>query len=156
MRKEKLPFWLGVAISVMGGSAACATAPAVEARLAQQNALFEEQYESDLRAHPELATAYGDYRYNDQLNDYSVAGSTAQHERDADFLARLQRISVAGFPEQDAMSHQVLQRVLEQRIANFDFARWLNHFTNYRPVEPCHVVRDVWRFKWWCLVIERN
>ncbi|MDB6008773.1 MAG: hypothetical protein JWL65_1023 [Gammaproteobacteria bacterium] len=124
MRKEKLPFWLGVAVCVMGGSVAFATAPAVEARLAQQNALFEEQYESDLRSHPELATAYGDYRYNDQLNDYSVAGSAAQHERDADFLARLQRISVAGFPEQDALSHQVLQRVLEQRIANFDFKEY--------------------------------
>jgi len=124
MRKEKLPFWLGVAVAVMSASVAFAAAPAVEARLAQQNALFEEQYESDLRAHPELATAYGDYRYNDQLNDYSVAGSTAQHERDADFLARLQRISVAGFPEQDALSHQVLQRVLEQRIANFDFKEY--------------------------------
>jgi uncharacterized protein (DUF885 family) len=124
MRKEKLPFWLAVAVSLMGGSAAFAAAPAVEARLAQQNALFEEQYESDLRTHPELATAYGDYRYNDQLNDYSVAGSTAQHERDADFLARLQRISIAGFPEQDALSHQVLQRVLEQRIATFDFKEY--------------------------------
>ncbi|HWW78402.1 MAG TPA: DUF885 domain-containing protein [Steroidobacteraceae bacterium] len=124
MRKEKLLVWLGVAVSVMGGSATFAIAPAAVARLAQQNALFEEQYESDLRAHPELATAYGDYRYNDQLNDYSVAGNTAQHERDADFLARLQRISVAGFPEQDALSHQVLQRVLEQRIANFDFKEY--------------------------------
>ena len=124
MGKEKLPFWLGVAVSVMGGSVAFAAAPAVEARLAQQNALFEEQYESDLRTHPEQATAYGDYRYNDRLNDYSLAGSTAQHERDADFLVRLQRISVAGFPEQDALSHQVLQRVLEQRIANFDFKEY--------------------------------
>jgi uncharacterized protein (DUF885 family) len=124
MRKDKLLVWLWVAVAVMGGSAAFATTPAVEARLAQQNALFEEQYESDLRAHPELATAYGDYRYNDQLNDYSIAGSTAQHERDADFLARLQRISVAGFREQDALSHQVLQRVLEQRIANFDFKEY--------------------------------
>ena len=124
MRNDKLLVWLWVAVAVLGGSAAFATTPAVETRLAQQNALFEEQYESDLRTHPELATAYGDYRYNDQLNDYSVAGSTAQHERDADFLARLQRISVAGFPEQDALSHQVLQRVLEQRIANFDFKEY--------------------------------
>jgi uncharacterized protein (DUF885 family) len=124
MRKDRLLVWLWVAVAVMGGSAAFAATPAVEARLAQQNALFEEQYESDLRTHPELATAYGDYRYNDQLNDYSVAGNTAQHERDADFLARLQRISVAGFPEQDALSHQVLQRVLEQRIANFDFKEY--------------------------------
>jgi len=38
-----------------------------------RNALFEEQYESDLKAHPETATALGDYRYNDQLNDVSLS-----------------------------------------------------------------------------------
>jgi len=32
-------------------------------RLAAQNAVFEEQYESDLRNFPERATAFGDYRY---------------------------------------------------------------------------------------------
>ena len=36
-------------------------------RLAAQNALFEEQYESDLRNFPERATAFGDYRYNNRL-----------------------------------------------------------------------------------------
>jgi uncharacterized protein (DUF885 family) len=124
MRNKNLTVGLWVVVSLVAGSVASARAPAVEARLAQQNALFEEQYESDLRTHPELATAYGDYRYNDQLNDYSVAGSTGQHERDVDFLARLKRISVAGFSEQDALSHEVLQRVLEQRIANFDFKEY--------------------------------
>jgi len=42
-------------------------------RLAQQNALFEEQYQADLKASPERATAFGDYRYNDQLDDESLA-----------------------------------------------------------------------------------
>jgi hypothetical protein len=32
-------------------------------RIAAQNALFDEQYESDLRNFPTRATAYGDYRY---------------------------------------------------------------------------------------------
>jgi len=34
-------------------------------RIAAQNALFEEQYQTDLRNFPERATAFGDYRYND-------------------------------------------------------------------------------------------
>ena len=34
----------------------------VAERLAAQNALFDAQYESDLRAFPERATAFGDYR----------------------------------------------------------------------------------------------
>jgi uncharacterized protein (DUF885 family) len=96
----------------------------VESRLAEQNTLFEEQYESDLKAHPEVATSYGDYRYNDQLNDYSIAGVNSQHARDVDFLHRLSAISTAGFHEQDILSHQVMARMLEQRIADYDFKEY--------------------------------
>ena len=96
----------------------------MEARLAEQNALFEEQYESDLKAHPEAATQFGDYRYNDQLSDNSIAGINGQHGRDTDFLRRLKAISTAGFREQDVLSHQVMARMLEQRIADYDFKEY--------------------------------
>lgn len=99
-------------------------AASVESRLAQQNALFDEQYESDLKANPELATAYGDYRYNDRLNDYSLAGEASAHQRDEEFLARLKAIPVAGFAEHDALSHQVMQQKLEQRIADYEFKEY--------------------------------
>ena len=104
-------------------AAASAVASPVASRLAEQNALFDEEYETDLKAHPETATAFGDYRYNDQLNDYSLLGAASQHERDADFLKRLNGISTAGFPEQDALSHAVMARVLEQRSAAKNEAR---------------------------------
>jgi uncharacterized protein (DUF885 family) len=104
------------------GTSAAATP--VAARLAEQNALFDEQYESDLKARPETATAYGDYRYNDQLNDYSLAGVESQHDRDAGFLKRLNGISTVGFPEQDAVSHAVMARSLEQRIADYEFKEY--------------------------------
>ena len=38
-------------------------APVAE-RVAKQNALFEEFYETGLKNSPERATAFGDYRYN--------------------------------------------------------------------------------------------
>jgi len=43
------------------GAAAKAPEP-VASRITAQNALFEEQYQSDLKRHPERATAIGDYR----------------------------------------------------------------------------------------------
>ena len=52
----------------------------VAERVAEQNALFDEQYESDLRNFPERATAFGDYRYNDRLNDYSLAAIAQRHK----------------------------------------------------------------------------
>jgi uncharacterized protein (DUF885 family) len=93
-------------------------------RLAAQNALFEEQYESDLRNFPQRATAFGDYRYNDKLNDYSLAAIAQRHETDQNFLRRLQAIATTGFPDQDQLSHDVLVRVLQQRLTDFDLKEY--------------------------------
>jgi len=111
-------------------SAAAKAPEPVASRIAAQNALFEEQYQSDLKRHPERATAIGDYRYNDRLEDYSPAGYQLQQALDEDYLARLDAISTAGFPEQDHLSHEVMQRALKQRLANFKFKEYempVNH-----------------------------
>jgi uncharacterized protein (DUF885 family) len=113
-----------VFIAAAAPDAARAKATSVASRLEQQNALFDEQFESDLKSHPETATSFGDYRYNDRLNDYSLAEVERQHQRDEGFLARLKAISTLGFPEQDVLSHQVMQRLLEQRIANYGFKEY--------------------------------
>ncbi|MGO9404933.1 MAG: DUF885 domain-containing protein [Terriglobales bacterium] len=93
-------------------------------RLAAQNALFEEQYETDLRNFPERATAFGDYRYNDKLADHSLAAIAQRHATDEDFLARLEAIPTVGFSDQDQLSHDLLIRVLEQRTADFNLKEY--------------------------------
>ena len=104
--------------------AGCKAPDSVGARIAAQNALFEEAYQADLLSHPERATAIGDYRYNDKLDDYSPASYERQHASDESYLSRLNAISTEGFPEQDALSHEVLQRSLMQRVANFKFKEY--------------------------------
>jgi len=91
----------------------------VAERVAAQNALFDEQYESDLRNSPESATAYGDYRYNDKLAERSLAAIAGRNKTNEEFLARLKAIPTDGFSDQDLLSHDLLVRVLEQRIADF-------------------------------------
>ncbi|MGC1374018.1 MAG: DUF885 domain-containing protein [Candidatus Sulfotelmatobacter sp.] len=93
-------------------------------RLAAQNAVFEEQYESDLRNFPVRATAYGDYRYNDQLGKYSLAAIYQRHKSDEEFLTRIEAITTAGFSDQDQLSHDLLIRVLQQREADFDLKEY--------------------------------
>jgi uncharacterized protein (DUF885 family) len=96
----------------------------VAERLAAQNALFEEQYETDLRNFPERATAYGDYRYNDKLAENSLDAIERRHKTDESFLTRLKAIPSAGFSDQDQLSHDLLIRVLEQRIADYDLKEY--------------------------------
>ena len=97
--------------------------PAAERRAAQ-NALFDEQYESDLQAFPERATAFGDYRYNDKLEDRSLAAIMGRNQTNKHFLNRLNAISTKDFSDQDQLSHDLLVRVLEQRIADFDLKEY--------------------------------
>ena len=93
-------------------------------RLTAQNALFDEYYETELRSFPERATAFGDYRYNDQLADYSLAAIARRDQSNRAFLSRLQSIPTAGFSDQDQLSHDLLIRVLQQRIADFDLKEY--------------------------------
>jgi uncharacterized protein (DUF885 family) len=93
-------------------------------RLAAQNALFDEQYETDLRNFPTRATAFGDYRYNDKLTDYSLAAIAKRNDTDHAFLVRLQAIPTTGFSDQDQLSHDLLIRVLQQRIDDFDLKEY--------------------------------
>jgi uncharacterized protein (DUF885 family) len=93
-------------------------------RVAAQNALFEEQYESDLRNFPERATAFGDYRYNDKLGEYSLEAIAEREKINQDFLTRVQAIPSTGFSDQDQLSHDLMVRVLQQRIADFNLKEY--------------------------------
>jgi uncharacterized protein (DUF885 family) len=99
-------------------------AQSVADRVAAQNALFDEQYESDLRNNPERATDYGDYRYNDQLNDISFAAIAQRNKINAGFLARIEAIPTTGFSDQDQLSHDLFVRILRQRMSDFDFKEY--------------------------------
>jgi uncharacterized protein (DUF885 family) len=120
---------LALIFAACGFSAAYGATPdaapaTVESRVAAQNSLFEEYYQSELEAHPERATAFGDYRYNDRLEEVSLAAIKSQHDADQGFLGRLEAIPTKGFSEQDILSHQVLRNTLRQRIDNYGFKEY--------------------------------
>ena len=120
MRLHQCLFFL----TAIAGSVFAQDLKPVADRLAAQNALFEEHYETDLRNFPERATAYGDYRYNDKLAEYSLDAILQRHHTDETFLARIEAIPSTGFSDQDQLSHDLLVRVLQQRIADFDLKEY--------------------------------
>jgi uncharacterized protein (DUF885 family) len=124
MAKQSSPIVLVGCWALLACTAAIAKTATVESRIAAQNALFAEEYEANLEAHPERATSFGDYRYNDRLNDESLTAIRNAHASDEGFLSRLKAISTAGLPEQDTLSHEVMRYVLEQRIKNYSFKEY--------------------------------
>src|SRR5579862_1436232 len=65
-----------------------AQAPAsVASQVADQNALFEDAWQANLKMNPIRATSVVHYRYNDQLGDYSLAANATRHQRDRSDLA---------------------------------------------------------------------
>src|SRR5580698_5927431 len=120
MRLSKNIIFTSVVVATVvatGVSLRAQKSDSVAERLAAQNVIFEEQYESDLRNFPERATAYGDYRYNDKLGDESLGAIAERHKTNEAFLSRLDAVPITGFPDQDQLSHDVMVRVLQQRIA---------------------------------------
>src|SRR5207249_1085282 len=81
--------------------------------------LFDEFYQTELKKSPERATAYGDYRYNSQLGQYSLAEIARQHAETDDFLARLKAIPTDGMSNKDLLSHRILEHQLEREEVNY-------------------------------------
>ena len=99
------------------------TAPVAE-RVAEQNKLFDEFYETSLKNSPERATSYGDYRYNSLLGQYSLAEIARQHAESDDFLRRLKAIPTDGMADSDLLSHRILERQLEREDINYDLKNY--------------------------------
>jgi len=89
-------------------------------RVAKQNALFDEFYETGLKNSPERATSFGDYRYNALLSQVSLAEIARQHAEADDFLKRLKAIPIDGMTDTDLLSHRLLERQLEREDVNYD------------------------------------
>ena len=104
--------------------------PTWESRRAALQSLLDEEWQYELRSDPEMATTVGETRYNDRLTDRSPQFQQSDVEAKRKFLARFEAIDGAGFPQQDALSHDLMIRSLRQEIERAQFKPW------EMPVEP--------------------
>ena len=88
----------------------------LDARRDALKKLIAEEWEFELRESPLTATFFGDYRYNDKLDDFSIAATLRQDKAEREFLARLEAIDTTGFPEQEQLNKALLARKLRQSI----------------------------------------
>ena len=119
-------------------SAAQAQPATVEANRKALNDLFDEYWQANLERSPEFASALGDKRYNDRIDDYSVKAENAWLEREENFMMRLAAIDPAGFTGQEKISRELLLRQFADNAEAAGFKEWempLNQlggiYTNY-------------------------
>src|SRR3954452_5327932 len=110
-------------VLAVASSAVAQTVPVAD-RVAAQNKLFDEFYETGLKNSPERATAVGDYRYNSQLGQYSLADIARMHGEADEFLKRLKEIPTDGMSDKDLLSHQLLQRQLERDDVSYELKNY--------------------------------
>jgi uncharacterized protein (DUF885 family) len=96
----------------------------IESRKAQLFSLFDEEWQYELKANPEMATGLGDNRYNDRLNDRSPEFYQSDVEARSKFLARFEAIDPAGLSTQDSLSRELMIRNLRQDIEGARFKPW--------------------------------
>src|SRR5438270_9451126 len=114
---------ISAVVLALASSVFAQVAPVAD-RVAKQNALFDEFYEAGLKNSPERATAVGDYRYNSQLGQHSLAEIARQHAEADDFLKRLKEIPTDGMTDKDLLSHQLLEQQLEREDVSYSLKNY--------------------------------
>ncbi len=90
----------------------------LEARRDSLRKLIAEEWEFEMRESPLAATYFGDYRYDDQIDDMSIAATLRQDKAAREYLARVEAIDANGFPEQEQLNKALFARKLRQTIAD--------------------------------------
>ena len=93
-------------------------------RRTQLLSLFDEAWQYELRTSPEMATSFGDNRYNDRLKDRSPGFYQYDLEERRKFLDRLEALNPEGLSAQDALSRELMIGNLRQDIEEARFEPW--------------------------------
>jgi len=121
----QLPLLLALLVAQAVPQASAPAAPqGLDARRKQLVDLLDEHWEYTMRTNPEYASILGDKRYNDKLSDVSEKAVLADLEVQRGFLARLEAMDVAGFPEQEALNHALMVRQIEMTLRGTPFKDW--------------------------------
>jgi uncharacterized protein (DUF885 family) len=92
-------------------------AAAAQSPAEQAHALFERDWQWQLRHHPELATNVGDHRYDGALSDTSLAAVQAATEHERRMLDAIKAIDRAQLAGQDRISYDLFMDDKERKLA---------------------------------------
>ncbi len=117
---------LGVAMSAVLGSGprVCAQSDTSLKRTA------EDYWDARMERFPVQATAIGDYRFNDRLEDFSQEGILHWQNKLQDLLKELGKVSKDSLSPDDRLTRDLLERTLHDELLSLECR------TEYMPLEP--------------------
>jgi uncharacterized protein (DUF885 family) len=119
----------GLVMLALAGTMVAASAEGAEARGAAAkralHALFDAEWERNLRESPETATYQGDTRYDDRWSDLSLQAIAASEKADRAALEKLRRIDRRALSADDQLNHDTFAWQLERRIEGQRFREYL-------------------------------
>jgi uncharacterized protein (DUF885 family) len=117
-----IPTLLLLAVSAAGAEA---PAGAGDSRREALTKVLDDHWEYSLSRAPEFASLLGDKRWNDKISDFSSAAIQADLAKARGFIARLEAIDTAGFPEQEALNRDLLLENLNDEVEGAKLRPWL-------------------------------
>jgi uncharacterized protein (DUF885 family) len=116
--------FLLLASSLLVSAPVQAQTAGLDARRTQLNHALEEQWQWHMEHDPEFATAIGDSRYNDRLNDYSAEQEARGVEHAREEIRIFEAIDTTGFPESEALNKTLMLRQLRDRVEGAQLKDW--------------------------------
>ena len=112
-----------------------AAGPDLATRRKALSDLLAEQWEYNMVTQPEYASILGDHRFDDRWSDHSLDAIAADNAKQKDFLARFEAIDATGFPEQEALSRELMVRQLRDSVSDQRFESWLMPVNQFSGVQ---------------------
>ncbi len=88
-------------------------------------ALFDEEWELNLRENPTFASFLGDKRFNTRWTDASLAAIEKRHQHRIETLAKLKQISRSELSVSDQLNYDLFQKDYEEAIEGNKFKQYL-------------------------------
>ncbi len=110
------------------------------------HALFDDEWEYELREYPVWASEQGDMRYADRWTDVSLAAIARREAHDRELVLRLNRIRREDLPREDQLSYDLFRHRVDEAIASQPFKLHLLAINQRGGIQTADEVADALAF----------
>ncbi len=124
----------------------CACTVTAQDATHELHALFDREWDYDLRENPTRASQLGDRRWNDRWSDLSLAAIQRRHEHDLAVLVDLAKVDRAKLPKPEQLNFDLFKQELQLAIEEFKFHWYLVPLNQRGGIQSQNELADSLRF----------